>query len=270
MKRRELILGTLALLVAWQLLAWIVHAASSPDSRLHASDPLRIIDVIVNGTSNLLATASRVPALRSILHVSSGLIYGAQPGDLSGTPEDFAGPLAPNNLSAAYAEAKRCAETVCAAYRNQQRLPILTARPFAFVGPYQLLDKPWAINNFLRDAILGSPIRILGDPGTVRSYLYASDMAFWTLKMLTHGKSGQCFNLGSPDGVTLGELAGKIAAQCPGKRDVSIPNVSRNAAPPARFVPDTTRAQTQLGLRATVNLDEAIRRTLAWNQAEKK
>ncbi len=70
---------------------------------------------------------------------------------------------------------------------QRDKLPVVTARPFAFIGPYQGLDKPWAVNNFLRDALLGVPIRILGDADTVRSYMYPSDMAFWLLAILAEG-----------------------------------------------------------------------------------
>ena len=34
---------------------------------------------------------------------------------------------------------------------------------------------------------------------------------------------------------------------------------------PKRYVPDTSRAQTELGLSLRVDLDEAIRRTLAFH-----
>ena len=246
--------------------SWIVHAASSPDSRLHVSDPLRTIDVSVNGTTTLLAAAARLPNLKKILHISSGLVYGAQPSDVPGIAEDSWGALAPCALGSVYAEAKRCAETVCTAYRNEQRLPIVTARPFAYIGSHQLLDKPWAVNNFLHDALLGGPIRILGDPNTVRSYLYASDMAFWIWSMLANGSDGQSFNVGSPQAVTLRELAEKIGSLFPQKIPVSLPHLHKDACPGARFVPDVTRAQTGLGLRVSVDLDAAVRRTLSWHQ----
>ncbi len=246
--------------------AWIVHAACSPDSRLHASDPLRTIDVIVNGTATLLATAARLPALRNVVNVSSGWVYGHAASCEEGLSERSWGALDPAAMASVYAEAKRCAEALCAAYRSGHRLPIVTVRPFAYLGPYQLLDKPWAVNNFLRDALRGGPIRILGDPGTVRSYLYASDMAYWTLRGLVAGKSGQAFNIGSPHGVTLHDLARAIAAQCPRPVEIALPTLPKDALAGARFVPDVRAAQSALGVRVTVDLDTAIGRTLRWHQ----
>ena len=89
-----------------------------------------------------------------------------------------------NNLGHDPGRTLRYAEAEAAAWRSVAKLPVVTARPFAFIGPYQGLDKPWAVNNFLRDALLCVPIRILGDADTVRSYMYPSDMAFWLLAIL--------------------------------------------------------------------------------------
>lgn len=243
----------------------VIHAAGSPDNRAHATDPLRTMSTIATGTSALLRAASRSERTVRVLNVSSGLVYGPQPLDLERLPESYVGGPEPDSISSIYAEAKRFAEAEAAAWRSQEKLAVVTARPFAFIGPHQGLDKPWAINNFLRDALMGAPIRILGDADTVRSYLYPSDMAYWLLVMLATGTAGSAYNVGSPNGITLGELAGRIAEA------VSDPSeaVCRPLGQPrvTRFVPDVTRALSELGLSQTVDLDEAILRTLSWHRA---
>jgi len=190
---------------------FIIHAAGNPDNRAHSSDPLNVMSVITQGTDALLAASNRLPNLKKMLHISSGLVYGAQPWDLSGIPENFNGAPDCNSISAIYAESKRFSESLCSAYRSLYKIPVVIARPFAFIGPFQFLDKPWAINNFIRDCLMNGPIRIQGDGQTVRSYMYASDMAFWLLSLLVDGKVGVAYNVGSPEGVTLLELARKIA-----------------------------------------------------------
>ena len=246
---------------------WIIHAASSPDSRQHASDPLTTIDVIANGTRAVLNAASRLPELRKMLNISSGLVYGAQPWNVDAIPESAHGDVDCDALSSAYAEAKRFGETMCAVFRNQHQLSVVNARPFAFIGPYQLLDRPWAINNFVRDALLGGPIRILGSSQTVRSYMYPSDMALWMLRLLVAGKSGQSYNLGSPQGISLGELAAKIAGFVPVPPRVVSREPADSLAHRSKFVPDVSLAQGALGVGLAFDLDTAIRRTLSWNQA---
>jgi dTDP-glucose 4,6-dehydratase len=245
---------------------WVIHAAASPDNRLHASDPVRTIDVIVGGTRAALEAAARLQDLRRFLNVSSGLVGGAQPWDMTAMPETFCGPVDFTAAASCYAEAKRLAETLCAAYRGSHRLPILTARPFAFVGPYQLLDRPWAINNFIRDGLQGGPIRILGDGQTVRSYMYPSDMAVWLLVMLVAGKDGAAYNVGSPYGIKLKDLAEKVAAQFPTPPRIELGLFRGGRAPVSKFIPDISAAQGGLGLEIRMDLDATIQRTLLWHR----
>jgi len=246
----------------------IIHAAATPDSRLHASEPLRVAQVITNGTASLLASASRLPRLKRFLNISSGLIYGPQPLDLERIEESFCGGPNCSSPSSTYAEAKRYAELLCSIYRNEYKMEIITARPFAFIGPYQLLDRPWAINNFIRDGLTGGPIRILGDRETLRSYMYPSDMAFWLLAMLLHGVPGFSYNLGNPNGVTLGQIAEKVANCCPVRPEISA-NLAENAKiHRSSLVPDVSLAQKTLGLKLLVDTDEAVRRTMLWNRAQ--
>jgi dTDP-glucose 4,6-dehydratase len=241
----------------------IIHAAANPDSRAHASDPVGVMRVIANGTDSILTAASQLPNLKRFLYISSGLIYGPQPLDVDALSEDFVGGPECNSISSVYSEAKRFAETLCSAFRSLYKMPIVIVRPFAFIGPYQLLDKPWAINNFIRDSLMGGPIRILGNSETARSYMYPSDMAFWLLRMLIDGISGLAYNLGSPKGVTLRLLAEKIANNFSKKPEV-LCTLSETDLYLSKFVPNVTLAQKTLGLEQKVDLDEAIRRTLLW------
>jgi nucleoside-diphosphate-sugar epimerase len=245
----------------------LVHAAASPDTRLHASDPLRTIRVITQGTDAVLAAAARLPRLKRMMNVSSALVYGSQPWEVNAMAENSAGGLLDcASMLSSYADAKRLGETLVAAYRNEHRLPIVNMRPFAFIGPYQRLDRPWAINNFIRDGLLGGPIRILGDGETIRSYMYASDMAFWSLRILLAGAVGSSFNVGSPEGICLKDLAGKIAGCFPAAVPIECRGLVDGKGKRSKMIPDVRAAETFLGLSRKVDLDSAIRRTLLWNQ----
>ena len=245
---------------------YIIHAAANPDNRMHASDPIKTMNVIANGADAILKASLRLPALKKILNVSSGLIYGPQPLDLDAIPENYQGSSDCGSVTSAYVEAKRFAETLCSAYRSQYKMPIVTARPFAFIGPYQLLDKPWAINNFIRDSLMGGTIRILGDGETVRSYMYPSDMAFWLLRILTDGTSGLAYNVGSPHDITLQQLAEEITNNFTVKPKISSHVAGEGKSYKSRLVPDVTLAQKSLGLSVKVDIAEAIEHTLLWHK----
>lgn len=248
---------------------FIIHTAASPDNRFHASDPIKTIEVIVNGTKSILEYATRLPELKKVLNISSGHVYGTQPWNLDNISENDYFGFDPSSLVSTYPEAKRLAETICTAYRNQHRLPIVNARPFAFIGPYQLLDRPWAINNFIRDSLRGGPIRILGDGETVRSYMYPSDMALWILTILVKGSNGANYNIGSPYGVTLKELAEIIASNFSSSPEIILNFSNNKNLKSTKFVPDISSAQ-KLGLNIKTDLDNAIKKTIMWNQTQIK
>ncbi|MBU3917368.1 NAD-dependent epimerase/dehydratase family protein, partial [bacterium] len=134
---------------------------------------------------------------------------------------------------------------------------------FAFIGPYQLIDKPWAINNFIYDAINGGPIKILGDENTIRSYMYPSDMVNWILTSLSNGESGTVLNLGSSEGCSLREVADIICKCTPGET-VTISQTLNRKAKHSVFVPDTNKAREELGLETSIELSEAVKRTIMW------
>ncbi len=135
---------------------WILHAAGSPDSRIHLSNPIRTMETIVLGTHNVLQAASRIGSLKRVLVLSSGLVCGPQQWESAPLIESSYSGLDCNSLVNLYAESKRAAEMITTGYRSQSGIPVVTARPFTFVGPYQLLDRPWR-------STTSSPRRCVGD-----------------------------------------------------------------------------------------------------------
>lgn len=247
---------------------YVIHAAGTPDNREHVSDPLKTIETFYKGTQSLLDAASRIQHLKRIVHLSSHQVYGKNETGQLITENSF-GSFETLNTSNCYAESKRIAESLCSCYRNNLRLPIIILRPFAFIGPYQDIEKPWAINSFIRDAILGGPIRILGNGLTERSYLYASDMAYCILKSLIDGKIGEVYNLGSNTPISLNELAIKIKNQSPSKMEILSKSSKENYLSVSKLVPNTDKINEELHFKEIFTIDEAIYRTILWNQLNK-
>lgn len=241
---------------------WIVHAAGSPDSRVHNSQPIFASQTITQGTLSVLECATRLPKLKGFLNVSSGYVYGYHSSMEPINEKSFVG-FDPGIFSTAYVEAKRYAESLCTVYRNQFRLPIINVRPFAFVGPYQAIDAPWAVNNFINDVTNNQPIRIQGDGTAVRSYMYGADMAWWLLNILVRGESGRSYNLGSQNAITLKELAEKIRHLSGNKIEISQSRALLKSKP-SIFVPAVELAQAEMGLRLQFDIDSSLTRTLQW------
>lgn len=241
----------------------VLHAATDASAALNANDPRRMFDTIVEGTRRALDLAMVCNAVR-FLFLSSGAVYGAQPPHVTHVAEDWHGGPDPCDPLSAYGEGKRAAEMLCAIYAKQFGLEIGNARIFALLGPLLSLDTHFAAGNFIRDAMQGRTIRVVGSGEAVRSYLYVADLTVWLWTLLIAGKPGSVFNMGSEEAVSIAELARRTAALLggPGVEILGKPDPGWN---PGRYVPSTARIRTELGVAATVGLDDAIRRTARSN-----
>lgn len=231
----------------------LIHGAAVSNSTRDPQGPDAVMETIVEGTRRVLEIGAQAGVGRA-LFISSGAVYGVQPPQLEHMPEDHPW----GHPDSIYARAKREAEALCL----QSGLPVVIARAFAFLGPYLPLDAHFAAGNFLGDALTGRPIHIRGDGRPVRSYLYGTDLAVWLWSLLLKGVPRRSYNVGSEIAVTIEALARAIGAP-KGNAVIIDQEPSSEAAP--RYVPSTARARTELGLTQTVDLSEAIGRTLAWH-----
>lgn len=243
---------------------WIVHAAANPDRREHASNPVETMAVIGEGTHRVLRVVEQCSDLRMVLNLSSALVYGQQPPEVGALAESDIGKIDTTMASSNYAEAKRYGEVLCAAARSQSRIPVTIARPFTFVGPFQSIEAPWALNNFIHAAIHGQPLKILGDGSTRRTFLYGSDAAFLLLRILSGAKSGDVYNVGSPEAVSLIDLARVVIDVVNQPLDIQF-NTARGAVSAAPLIPDTTKVEKAFHYKPAISLVQAIKRTIAWN-----
>jgi len=243
----------------------VIHAATESSSALGADDPLAMFDTIVDGTKRALDFAARCGARRFLL-TSSGAVYGPQDPAMPCVSEDHHGGPDPTATTSAYSEGKRSAELLCAVYAERRRVHTTIARCFAFVGPYLPLGAHFAVGNFIRDGLAGGPIRIKGDGTPYRSYLYGSDLARWLWTILLRGRPARAYNVGSSAALTVKELADLVAEAFQPQPCVEREQTPPAAAAAARYVPSVQRAETELGLRPSVSLSDAVRRTVAWHR----
>ncbi|WP_087738882.1 NAD-dependent epimerase/dehydratase family protein [Paraburkholderia piptadeniae] len=239
----------------------VIHGATDVIAQ---HTPLQTFDVTVAGTRRVLDFAQRCGAKRVLL-MSSGAVYGKFPPGVQSIREDYTGSPSTDSPASAYGIGKLASEWLGTAYGDSGAMSCSSARIFAQIGPTLALDKQFAAGNFLLNALRDEPFVIKGDGTAVRSYMYSTDLVSWLLAILVRGKTARAYNVGSDHGVSIRELAAAIAHET-GRSEDSI-QVLGQAAPgaaPNQYLPDISRATDELGLRLTVPLDEAIRRTYKW------
>jgi nucleoside-diphosphate-sugar epimerase len=130
--------------------------------------------------TSAIATAQRNNA--RLLYCSSGIVYHDE-----------------NNTE--YRQNKMKWERECLfSYDN-----VVIARLFTFCG--DRLDYGKAIVQFERAAREGKPLHVWGDGSCVRSYMHGEELGRWMWAILLNGKSGEAYDVGSDEPVTMLELA---------------------------------------------------------------
>jgi nucleoside-diphosphate-sugar epimerase len=240
----------------------VIHAATASGV---AIPPLEMLDTIVLGTRRTLEFAVNAKAGKFLL-TGSGAVYGRQPSDLTHVPETFLGAPDLSAPASAYGEGKRVAELLCELYRRKHGIETKVARCFAFVGPHLPLDAHFAVGNFIRDGLEGDEIRVKGDGTANRSYLYAADLMIWLWTILMQGRPGGAYNVGSEQGLSIGELAKVVADAFRPAPPIVIERAQTPGKSHERYVPATRKARTELGLVQRIDLPAAVKRTIAWHR----
>jgi dTDP-glucose 4,6-dehydratase len=247
---------------------FIMHAASTTDARRYAEDPKGERANILAGVENYARIAERAHRDSRIVYVSSGAVYGQQPADLAGLPEDFTSGDTADLVDHKrdYAEAKRLSEERIAAL-GTAGIHTSVARCFAFVGYYLPQDQHFAIGNFLADGLAGRPVRVNARKAVYRSYMHADDLVRW-LMTLAEAAAPACpiYNVGSDEALTMGELAGIVAARF--KVPAEVPSVTDPVVD--RYVPSIARARAELGLALNFDTRSAVDEVASRLEAEQQ
>lgn len=248
---------------------FVIHAATEQGKPTSRDHPLGPFDDNIVGARHVLDFVSQASS-RRVLFTSSGAVYGVQPPTVSHLSEDEN--LAPSTSDPmlAYGHSKRACEFMGCAYAAAHGFDLLIARLFAFVGPRLPLHLNFAAGNFIGDALQGRAINIAGDGTTVRSYLYAADMTIWLWTILFQGVSGRPYNVGSNEPVSIFELARVVRNKFDDKPDINLGRTAIPGSLPARYVPSTERAQTELGLAQWISIDEGVHRMAEWYTQNKR
>jgi len=230
----------------------VFHLAGQPGARQSFGPGARECERNnAHATERLLAEALRAKP-RVFVHASSSTIYG-EAATLP-TPEDA--PLAPITP---YGESKVAAERAVAR-AGEHGLATVILRYFSGYGPRQRPDM--AISRFIERIALGQPVPLYGDGGQVRDFTYVDDLAEATLLAASRGRPGSVFNVGGGEPTSLDEVVRMLGDL------LGVPaEIELQPAPPGdarRTRADTSRAQAELGFRASVPLAQGLAAQVDW------
>jgi UDP-glucuronate decarboxylase len=235
-----------------------IYHLACPASPIHYQrNPVRTIRTCVQGTLNVLDLAREVRA--RVMIASTSEIYG----DPLAHPqvESYWGNVNPIGPRACYDEGKRCAEALAASYAQQYGIGVRIARIFNTYGPRMLPNDGRVVSNFVVQCLKNDPITLFGDGKQTRSFCYVDDLieAFTRLMASDVDKP---VNLGNPNEATITQLAERIRELTGSSSTITYQPLPTDD--PTRRKPDISRAMEKLGWKPTVQLDDGLKRTIAY------
>lgn len=242
-------------------LDFVIHGASAARPVLHGTDPVATIKANLLGSFHLLDLCV-AKGSRGFVLMSSAEVYGAQPADVELIEEQSYGGfdiLAPR---ACYAEGKRAAETICAAYQAQFGVECRIARFGHVYGPGMAADDGRVQADFAANVATGRDIVLNSDGSGVRTYTYVADAVAGLFTVLLLG-SETAYNVADPDGlVSIRQLAEQFTRVRPGKglRLVFTDESDARAYSPARRQGLASKRLSGLGWRPVVDLPTGLDR----------
>jgi dTDP-glucose 4,6-dehydratase len=196
-----------------------------------------------------------------LIHFSSSEVYGDEAGWMA---EDLLESRVVWPLTD-YALSKFVNERQIRNARQQYRTNTVIIRLFNLYGPGERYS-PYrsVVCRFLYAALRGLPLRV--HVGHYRSNLYIDD-AMQALTQLTQDVPWKpVYNLASETLYSIEELA-EMAIKVTGADPALMQTQASEAMTTRSKRADVNRAQADLGLRATVGLEEGMQRTAAWMRA---
>lgn len=246
-----------------QPMEYIIHAGGSTETNPRIVAPKEVQETIIRGTERVLKLAQQCN-VKKLLLISSGAVYGEHPSAPARIAEDHLKNGSPPTPPTAYGAGKLAAEQLWSMQGQRHGFETKIARCFTFIGPHLPLDRNFAAGNFMRDVLAGKPVKITGDGTTIRSYLYASDLAIWLWTILFRGLPQEIYNVGSEKEISIRDLAFLVAEAAGNHLPVIMSQHLAEATRPSRYVPSCEKARSELNLREHIGLPEAIRKFMHW------
>jgi UDP-glucose 4-epimerase len=249
----------------------VYHLAAVVGVEHYVEDPLHVLNVNVNGTQTILKLCHRYD--KKIVFSSTSEVYGKS----KDTPfrEDGDRLLGSTQIDRwCYSTSKAVGEHFCFAY-GRLGLPAVIVRFFNAYGPrLDKIDVGRVITIFMGQLLRGEDLTVIGDGKQTRAFTYVDDsVAALAAAGFKDAAVGGIFNIGNDKETTILELAEamiRVYPQTGSKirfvRQQEIYGESYEDIP--RRYPDITRMRTILGVDPKTPLEEGLKKTIDWFQAE--
>ncbi|QLB15459.1 dTDP-glucose 4,6-dehydratase [Mannheimia granulomatis] len=253
----------------------VMHLAAESHVDRSITGSADFIQTNIVGTYTLLEAAREywmnLPAARKSAfrfhHISTDEVFGDLP--LRAEPSTEHSPYAP---SSPYSASKASADHLVQAWHRTYGLPTIITHCSNNFGPYQYPEK--LIPLMILNAVQGKALPIYGNGLQRRDWIFVEDHVRALYQVLTQGRVGETYNIGSHQEKTNIEV---VSAICDLLEEL-VPNKPENVKYYAdlityvqdrpghdtRYVIDSSKIQKELGWQPQETFESGLRKTVEW------
>ena len=235
----------------------VLNLAARAGVRYSMENPYVYMTTNANGTLNLLE-AMRYKGIKKMVLASTSSLYAGQ-------EMPFVESLPVNTPISPYAASKKAAEVMAFSYHNLFDLDISVVRYFTVYGPCSRPDM--AIFRFLEWIEKETPIELFGDGEQSRDFTYVDDIARGTIAAQKE-VGYEIINLGGGNNpISMSQVIGQLETHL-AKRALINQKPFHKADMNTTWA-NISKAKRLLGWEPQVSLEEGIKKTVEWHQANR-
>jgi dTDP-glucose 4,6-dehydratase len=244
----------------------VLHLAAESHVDRSIAGPAPFLHTNVLGTFHLLEACRTAWAGRWVgkrfHHISTDEVYGSAASGAFTENSAYA-PSSP------YSASKAAADMLVRAYHRTYDFPAVITNCGNNFGPHQHAEKliPVIIDTVCRR----QPIPLYGDGQQVRDWIFVRDHTEALWQVLMRGRAGETYNIGARCERTNRQIAERIcdfvdelAPHLGGNSRALISHVADRPGHDRRYAIDPTKIEQELGWKAQVDFDSALRATVEW------
>ncbi len=223
------------------------------------TDPQADLAINVAAQLSILEACRQVNPSVRVVFASTRQIYG-RPDYL---PVDEAHPIRPVDINGVH---KVAGEWHHLLYERIYGLRTSALRLTNTYGPGMRVKdaRQTFLGIWIREALTGRAVRVFGDGTQLRDFNYVDDVIEALLLAATRDEAiGNVYNLGSPEVISLGNLAAMLTNAVPGATFELVPfPEDRKAIDIGDYYADYSRIERDLGWMPRVDLSSGLQRTI--------
>ena len=240
---------------------YVLHQAAIPSVPRSVENPIASHRANVDASLNVLSAAHKA-GVKRVVYAGSSSVYGDTP-TLPKRETMPPSPLSP------YALQKLVAEQYCQMFTQLYGLETVSIRYFNVFGPRQDPSSPYSgvISLFSTALLENRQPMIYGDGEQTRDFTYVANVVDGVLRACeARGVAGEAINVATGTRISLnrllGVMTGILGTHAQPVYKAWRPGDVRDSQA------DISKAETLLGYRPLVSLEEGLRRTLEWCRSE--